>query len=276
MGKNVKIKTFIESNNDINLKTFSVYQSQNNDLFLLVDNENSFSNINYENIWYCLHELRKHLSNSNTKLSIIKQHYNPQIKWEMIYPMLRYIFKDKQIEITILNNDLIIPSDSEKETILKELHDNPLGGHQGVSRTFKKISKLYTWKGMKKDVKKFVKKCELCQKNKLSRRTKKPMAITTTASKPFEKCFLDIVGPLPVTESENKYILTFQDDLTKFNINIPMKNQEATTVASHFVSNIICSYGVPEILVTDQGSNFLSEIFKNTWKLLKIKKNSNY
>lgn len=99
------------------------------------------------------------------------------------------------------------------------------------------------------------------------------MAITTTASKPFEKCFLDIVGPLPVTESENKYILTFQDDLTKFNINIPMKNQEATTVASHFVSNIICSYGVPEILVTDQGSNFLSEIFKNTPK---NKKKSNY
>lgn len=158
LGKNVKIKTFIESNNDINVKTLSVYQFQNNDLFLLVDNENSFSNINYENIWYCLHELRKHLSNSNTKLSIIKQHYNPQIKWEMIYPMLRYIFKDKQIDITILNNDLIIPSDSEKETILKELHDNPLRGHQGVSRTFKKISKLYTWRGMKKRCQKVCKK----------------------------------------------------------------------------------------------------------------------
>lgn len=99
-----------------------------------------------------------------------------------------------------------------------------------------------------------------------------PMIITTTATKPFERCFLDIGGPLPQTELGNNYILTFQDDLTKFNINIPMTNQEATTVTHHFVTNIICVYGLPEMLITDQGTNFLSAIFKNTCKLLKIKK----
>jgi hypothetical protein len=42
------------------------------------------------------------------------------------------------------------------------------------------------------------------------------MEITSTAEHPFERCALDIVDPLTETTSRNKYILTFQDDLSKF------------------------------------------------------------
>jgi hypothetical protein len=48
------------------------------------------------------------------------------------------------------------------------------------------------------------------------------MEITTTAEHLFEKCFLDIVGPLPETTKGSKYILTFQDDLSKFVNAIPI------------------------------------------------------
>jgi len=51
-----------------------------------------------------------------------------------------------------------------------------------------------------------------------------PLIITETSSKPFEKCALDVVGPLTVTTLGNKYLLTFQDDLTKFNKAIPLPN----------------------------------------------------
>jgi hypothetical protein len=53
------------------------------------------------------------------------------------------------------------------------------------------------------------------------------MEITTTAQRPFEKCFLDIVGPLPVTLEGNKYILTFQDDLRKYVVAVPIEKQDA-------------------------------------------------
>jgi len=43
-------------------------------------------------------------------------------------------------------------------------------------------------------------------------------------------------------------------------------------VAKEFVTKIICEHGIPEIVLTDQGTNFLSEIFKNVCKLLKIAK----
>jgi len=110
------------------------------------------------------------------------------------------------------------------------------------------------------------------KKNKLARKTKMPMVITTTASSPFEKVYLDIVGPLNVTDNSNKYILTFQDDLTKQSIAIPVPDQETNTVAKCFVTKIVCQYGLPIIIVTDQGTNFLSQVFKTTCKILKVTK----
>jgi len=67
-------------------------------------------------------------------------------------------------------------------------------------------------------------------KNKLLRKVKAPLIITDTLSKLFEKCALDIVGPLTITTQGNKYLLTFQDSLTKFNKVIPIPNQEANMI----------------------------------------------
>ncbi|ERL95277.1 hypothetical protein D910_12543 [Dendroctonus ponderosae] len=49
------------------------------------------------------------------------------------------------------------------------------------------------------------------------------MEITTTSERPFQRLALDIVGPLPITESGNRFILTMQDDLTKYSYAIPTK-----------------------------------------------------
>jgi hypothetical protein len=64
-----------------------------------------------------------------------------------------------------------------------------------------------------------------------------------------------------VTQGSNKYILTFQDDLNKYMVAVPVGQQDAETVARTFVVNIVLKYGTPRILQTDQGANFISEIF---------------
>lgn len=161
---------------------------------------------------------------------------------------------------------------SDIQRALYEFHNSPVGGHLGVAKTFKRIRSKYKWKNMFGDIKRYIAKCDTCQKNKVGRRTKLPMRITTTAKRPFERIALDIVGPLPLSEHNNRYILTFQDDLSKFLIAIPIPNQEAHTVAEYYVRKIICLFGTPTSLLTDQGSNFLGELFERVCKLLKIKK----
>jgi len=53
---------------------------------------------------------------------------------------------------------------------------------------------------------------------------------------------------------------------------VPIGQREAETVARALVVNIVLKYGTPRILQTDRGANFISEVFRNTCKVIKIKK----
>jgi transposase InsO family protein len=160
-----------------------------------------------------------------------------------------------------------------KNTILYEYHDSSVGGHRGMNRTVREIRKRYHWPDMKHEIEGYVKKCQSCEVNKtLGPHHRAPMEITTTARKPFERCAIDIVGPTTETNKGNRYILTFHDDLMKFVVAEPIPTQDAETVAREFVRNIILRFGAPEVVLSDQGSNFLIELFRNTSKLLRIKK----
>lgn len=188
--------------------------------------------------------------------------------------------KPSLFEYNIDNNsdnrkDLIIKhitDESEIQQLIHDFHISPLGGHQGIYRTFKRIRQYYNFPNIYSTIKQFISKCKLCQINKHGRNTKEPMKITSTSSKSFEKVFLDIVGPLPSSHKNNKYILTIQDDLTKYSIAHPIPSQETEIVARVFVEKFICIYGIPDQILTDQGTNFMSTLFTQICKLLKIKK----
>jgi transposase InsO family protein len=66
-------------------------------------------------------------------------------------------------------------------------------------------------------------------------------------------------------------LLTFQDDLAKFTLALPIQQQDAGTVAKAFVEEVVLTFGIAQVLLTDQGSDFVSELFANMCKLLKIK-----
>lgn len=81
---------------------------------------------------------------------------------------------------------------------------------------------------MKSDIRKYIRACSSCQANKTNFKPfKAPIQITTTSVAHFERLAIDIIGPLPLTENNNKFILTMQDDLTKFSYAIPNQNHES-------------------------------------------------
>jgi hypothetical protein len=115
--------------------------------------------------------------------------------------------------------------ENTKARILQEHHDSVLGGHRGMTKTYDAIRKHYRWHNMS-EIEDYVKRCAKCQLNKTLRPYgRAPMEITTTARQPFQRCALDIVGPLTETTSGNKYILTFQDDLSKYLVAVPFPNR---------------------------------------------------
>jgi hypothetical protein len=163
------------------------------------------------------------------------------------------------------------PTKEEREIFLQEFLQLPTGRHLGMNRTFERIELYTSWTGIKHEIENYVKHCEICQKNKLTqRKTKLPLQITDTPEIVWGKCSLGSVGPLTQTSRDNRYLLTLQDELSKFTVATPIPQQDATTVAKVFVEEIILKFGIPQVILTDQGSNFLSNLFANVCKLLRI------
>ena len=92
------------------------------------------------------------------------------------------------------------------------------------------------------DVQEYITNCRECQKNKFTGPyIKVPFHETDTQFHPWDKLYLDIVGPLPLTEDVHKYVLTCQDNLSKYLLVIPMMTQTAEEVELNSMRYVDCN-----------------------------------
>lgn len=174
--------------------------------------------------------------------------------------------------INVLRNVRRINNKDEKTIILNDYHLLPTSGHAGVRRMVNSIKSKYYWPSLDNDVRNYVKNCKKCQTMKYSRTTKEPMVVTTTATSAFEKVFIDIVGPLDTDSDGYTYILTVQCELSKYVEAYPLHRKDTVSVARALVNNFILRYGIPKIIASDRGTEFISSTMEEVCKLLQIEK----
>lgn len=97
------------------------------------------------------------------------------------------------------------------------------------------------------------------------------MVLTDTPGSSFDKVALDVVGPLNVTETGFRYVLTMQDLLTKFSIATTLEGIDPPEIAEAFLKRLVFVHGSPKIVLTDQGKNFTSVLIRNVAKFCKIR-----
>ena len=89
---------------------------------------------------------------------------------------------------------------------------------------------------------------------------------------PGERLNIDLVGPLPVSPSGDKYILTIEDTFSQFVQAIPIKTKEAKHVADALIERHICTFGCPLEILSDQGGEFVNRTWEELCRRLEIKK----
>ncbi|KAI4474785.1 hypothetical protein M0802_015444 [Mischocyttarus mexicanus] len=204
--------------------------------------------------------------------SIEKTSFMGDIPWRTIERYLKEIFVSTKLAIIVCSSLVKTPSLDDIEEIIREYHSSAMGGHKGVSKTYCRIRNYYFWNNMKEDVRNFINCCKTCQMRKMTRvKPKRPMILTDTPGRSFDKVALDIVGPLPMTRKRNQYILTMQDLLTKFSRAVPLTNISSVTTAEAFYIEFVCLFGAPRAIITDQGRNFISAVFKGVAKRCNVK-----
>ena len=166
---------------------------------------------------------------------------------------------------------LVVPR-KYREDILRLLHDSPTSGHFSVNKTLCRVRHRFYWVGCGRDVKLYCSRCNVCASRKgPAKKQRAPMKMYNVGA-PMERVAIDVLGPLPLTEKGNKYLLIAMDYFTKWPEAFAIPNQEATTVAKVLVEEFFCRFGVPLEIHSDQGRNFESTVFQEVCKLLRVNK----
>ena len=155
---------------------------------------------------------------------------------------------------------------------LKVVHDSMGSDHMGVERTYQEARRKYFWKGMYRDIQAYVKNCDVCNRYKPSSSLSSRIATYPLPSKPFQRVHIDLLCNFSESGTGHKHLLVIIDELTRFTEMFPVRNKTAEEVAVVFFNNFICRHGVPEVLVSDNGREFVNKILDTLGELMGIKK----
>ena len=155
----------------------------------------------------------------------------------------------------LFGSRVLVPPPGRKQLLL-ELHQ----GHPGISR-MKSLARMYLWwPGMDSEIEKLVKKCSKCQENQRDVPSV-PLKPWSLPSRPWNRLHIDYVGPfmnsmfLLIIDAHSKWVEIFKTSSTT----------SAATI--QLLRSTFFRFGIPQTIVSDDGSCFTSSEFEEFLKL---------
>ena len=96
-----------------------------------------------------------------------------------------------------------------------------------------------------------------------------PMIPLPIMDEPFSCIAMDIIGPLPRSRAGHRYVLVVCDYATRYLEAVALRTIDAEAVAEELVK-IFSRVGIPKEILTDQGSNFTSQLLVEVYRLLHV------
>jgi len=169
-------------------------------------------------------------------------------------------------------NKLWIAQNSALQTkIIAAFHSSAIGGHSGTTATYQRLKTHFAWKGMKMAVEDFVKQCSVCQQAKHTNHSPpgllQPLPIPEGV---WMDISMDFIEGLPKSNGYS-VIMVVVDRLTKFAHFVAVKHPyTASTIAQLFMDNIVKLHGLPNSIVSDRDTIFVSVFWKELFKLYRV------
>jgi len=198
--------------------------------------------------------------------SEVTENAERETRFEVKDTLLWRIREDQKRQV----KQLAVPS-GLRDNVMSLGHDSIMSGHQGIKKTYDRITTEFYWPGIHADVQRYCHSCDICQRTTPKGRVSKvPLGRMPIIERPFKRVAVDLIGPIaPVTEHGNRYILTMVDYATHYPEATALKSIEAETVAEALVT-MFTRAGIPEEILSDQGSQFLSGVMKEVSRMLSI------
>lgn len=179
----------------------------------------------------------------------------------------RLIYYDSQIYIPwdhVLRGEIIAWS-----------HNHITAGHPGVEKTKELILQEYWWPKIKKDIETYIHACETCQWTKSSTQAKvAPLYPNAIPSWPWTHISIDMVTGLPMCNGYNA-ILMIVNCFSMEIIPIACSTELSSEGWVNFLHDeVYAKHRMPQVVISDWGTVFVSKFMKDLYDLLQIKANA--
>ena len=168
---------------------------------------------------------------------------------------------------------IVVPLCMQAE-LLQVYHDEPLAAHQGVTSTYDRLRKQFYWDGMYMAVVRYCESCDTCLRTKAGPAPLRTPLVPIPVGEIFERVSIDVCGPFPETESGNKFVIGLVDYLSRYALTIAVPAAPADTIAEFFVERLVLQFGAPSAIVSDMGTNMLSQVMVEICRCFRTMKSS--
>ena len=167
-----------------------------------------------------------------------------------------YVNRKRELSVEdgcLLWGSRVVVLEKGRKRVVAMLHQ----AHPGISR-MKSLSRCYVWwPGMDKDLELCVKSCEACQVNQKAP-PNVPLHPWSWPSKPWSRVHIDYAGPFM-----GKMFLLVIDAYTKWlDVHVTSTSTSVHVVTIELLRKSFSTYGLPEVVVSDNAANFTSDEFE--------------
>jgi hypothetical protein len=159
----------------------------------------------------------------------------------------------------------------EDNYVMREIHEGICGNHSGARALQRKIVRAgYYWPSMQADASRFVQHCDKCQRFANLLNSPPEVLVPMTAPWPFTQWGLDIMGPFPTGRRQLKFLVVAIDYFTKWVEAEPLATITEKNIQNFVWKAIIRRFGIPRVLVSDNGKQFDNPRFRQFSQELSI------
>ena len=157
------------------------------------------------------------------------------------------------------------------DQIITLYHSSLFAGHQGVVKTHLTMADKFFIPDLMHYLWSYIKGCHICQ---LSKKDKIPNRQFQTRInlnyKPLSRLSMDL-KVMPKSHRGHKFILCVIDEMTNYLITMPISQARSEEIGDALIDNVISKYGIPEYIIMDQDSAFISTVMSYLFKRFNIK-----
>ena len=159
---------------------------------------------------------------------------------------------------------------------MHNFHTSIFGAHRNSTATLKDIIARYYWPNMSSDVVEYVKKCKECQLAKGTAPSKQGLLRGKHHNRTMHQLNLDLIGPISegltghVEHDKPCYIFVATDPFTHMVWLETLTKKDMYSTADAFIRRILLEEGIPRVILTDNGSEFVNQIREDLMRYLRV------